>query len=150
MDLVSKTHHKACNILTRSLAECVPKVTGSRVSFQILARAHTAQNKIIPTIGMRFQIIRHTTQESIDPELCTQHSNDRATLQVRDVIKDLVDIQRILDRNFNRMRCTKRVQLESCLDGFSLNSAASVFNNAKIYSTSGHATYDKLAPHVPF
>lgn len=69
---------------------------------------------------MRFEIIRNSTQESLSAEVDTQHANDRAPLQVADMVENLVDFERIPNGNFDRVGSAERVEVKCLLHTFSL------------------------------
>lgn len=69
---------------------------------------------------MRLEVISHTTKEGLSAKVDTEHADDRAALQITDVIKDLVYLESISDGHLNGVRSTERVEVESLLDTFSL------------------------------
>lgn len=69
---------------------------------------------------MGLEVISHSAKEGLSAKVNAEHTNDRATLQVTDVIKDLVHLKSIADGHLNRVRGTERVEVESLLDTLSL------------------------------
>lgn len=59
------------------------------------------------TVSMRLEVCSHSTKEGFAAEMVTQHPDDRTSLEVANVIKDLVHFQGVLDGNFDRMRGTQ-------------------------------------------
>jgi hypothetical protein len=66
------------------------------------------------------EVVSHSTKEGLTAKVDAEHADDRATLQVTDVIKDLVHLKSIADGHLNRVRSTERVEMESLLDTLSL------------------------------
>jgi len=73
---------------------------------------------------MRFEVVCHTLQEDLLAKVRAQHADDRATLQVADVVEDLIDFEAVIDRDFYRVRESQRIKLEGCLNRFSLGTLA--------------------------
>lgn len=71
---------------------------------------------------MGFQVIRNTANESLLAKMATEHSNHGAPLHITDIIKDLIYLKSIPDRDFNGMRSPQRVESESFLETLSLSS----------------------------
>jgi hypothetical protein len=69
---------------------------------------------------VRLEVISHTAKESLSAKVDTEHADDRAALQITDVIKDLVHLESISDGNLDGVRSTERVEVESLLDTLSL------------------------------
>ena len=69
---------------------------------------------------MLLQVVGYAEEECLVAKVRAQHANDGATLEVGDVIKDLVDLEGIADGNFNRMRVADRVEGEGLLERFRL------------------------------
>ena len=69
---------------------------------------------------MRFEIVRNSTQESLPAEMNTKHANDRASLQVADMVENLVDFEGVPNGNFDRVGSAERVEMKCLLHTFSL------------------------------
>ena len=107
--------------------------------------------KIQLTISMSLEVIRYAYQESLNPKMSTEHPDDRAALQVANSIEYLIDFKSILDGHLDWVRAAQRIQLKSCLYGFSLYLCHHIVSSTcSRNNTSGHASYNKLAPDVPF
>ena len=70
---------------------------------------------------MSFQVLGNSLEKNLHAEMSAEHTNDRATLQITDVIEDLLDIQRVFNRDLDRMRSSKGIKLEGCLNGLGLD-----------------------------
>lgn len=69
---------------------------------------------------MSFQVASHSFKESFPAEMTAKHSDDGASLQIADVVENLVDFKRILDGHFDGVRRTQGIELEGWLKPFSL------------------------------
>ena len=69
---------------------------------------------------MSLQVISYTLQEDLFAEMSAQHADDRAALQVTDVIEDLVNLKAVVDRYFDWVGGTQCIECESLLHGISL------------------------------
>lgn len=69
---------------------------------------------------MRLEVVSHSTKEGLTAKVDTEHADDRASLEVTDVIKDLVHFESISDGHLNGVRSTERVEMESLLNTLSL------------------------------
>lgn len=72
------------------------------------------------TICVGLEVVSDTAKEGLAAKVDAEHADDRATLQVTDVIKDLVYLESIADGHLNGVRSTERVEMESLLDTLSL------------------------------
>ena len=69
---------------------------------------------------MRLEIGGHTPEESFLAKVNAQHSNDRASFQIADVIEDLINLKSVPNGYLDGVGCSKRVEMESWLHAFSL------------------------------
>lgn len=60
--------------------------------------------------------------------MATEHSNNRTALPVTDVVKDLIYLKSISDRDLNGVRSPERVESEGFLETLGLNSRQNQFN----------------------
>jgi hypothetical protein len=127
-DLADPEVHEAVDVLTRGFAQCRPQVVGGGVG-----------------VLVSLEVVGNTLEEDLLAKVSAQHADDRATLEVTDVVEDLVDLETIVDRNLNGVRCAQSVEREGLLNGISLEHVS----NCKERSTSGSCTYNKLSPNVP-
>lgn len=72
------------------------------------------------TICVCLKVISYSAKERLLTEVTAQHSNHRASLEVADMIENLINLKGISYRNFNRVRRSQRIELECLLDTFSL------------------------------
>jgi hypothetical protein len=69
---------------------------------------------------MRFEVVGDTLKEDLLAEVRAQHANDGASLEVTDVVEDLVDLKTIVDGDFDGVRRAQSVKCKGLLDGISL------------------------------
>lgn len=69
---------------------------------------------------MLLQVACNSLEERFVAQVITKHSNDGAAFEITDMVEDLIDLESIPNRDFNRMRGAKRIELKSCFNGFSL------------------------------
>lgn len=69
---------------------------------------------------MRLEVVSHSAKEGLSAKVDTKHADNGASLQVTDVIKDLIYLQGVSDGHLNGVRSTERVEMESLLDTLSL------------------------------
>lgn len=85
--------HERVDVLTGGLAQSRPQVI--RGSIAILEG---------------IQVLRNTKKEGLSTKVGTQHANDGASLQVADVVKNLIDLEGIPDGHFNGVGVAKGVE----------------------------------------
>jgi hypothetical protein len=81
--------HEAVHVLTRSFAKRGPQVVGSSVRVLVC-----------------LQVVGNTLQEDLLAEVGAQHANNGASLEIANVVKDLVDLETIVHGNLDGMRCS--------------------------------------------
>lgn len=69
---------------------------------------------------MRLKVVRNSTQESLSTEVDAQHANDGASLQIADMVENLVDFEGVPNGNLDRVRGAERIEVECLLHTFSL------------------------------
>lgn len=79
-------------------------------------------------IGVSLEVVGDTLEESLNTEMAGKHADSRASLEVADVIKDLVHIKSVTDRHVDGVTGADTVKAESTL----------------------HALIDELRPNLPF
>lgn len=70
---------------------------------------------------MSLEVVGNTLQEDLLAKMSAQHADDGASLQVTNVVEDLVDLETIVYWYLDGMRSTERVKGKGLLDGISLN-----------------------------
>ena len=119
------------HILAGSLAQSRPQVIGGGVSWKRkkkVGQLKAISAKIKPeilTICVGLEVVSHTAKEGLSAKVDAEHADDRATLQITDVIENLVHLESIADGHLNRVRSTERVEMESLLDTLSLGQCQS-------------------------
>ena len=56
---------------------------------------------------MSFQVIGNSLKEGFSAKVAAKHSDNGASLQITDVVEDLVDVERISNGHLDRVRCTQ-------------------------------------------
>lgn len=69
---------------------------------------------------MLLQVVGHTTEKGLPTKMIAQHTNYRASLQIADMVKNLVYFESVPYGNFNRVRCAQGIELKRLLYPFSL------------------------------
>jgi hypothetical protein len=77
---------------------------------------------------MGFQVTCNTTNESLLAKMATEHSNNGTTLPITDIIKDLIYLKSIPDRDLNGVRSPQRVETEGFLVTLGLNNGQDQLN----------------------
>lgn len=72
------------------------------------------------TVCVGLEVIGNTTKESLLTEMNTQHADDRASLQVTNVIENLIDFEGVPNGHLDGVRSSQRVEVECLLNTFSL------------------------------
>lgn len=69
---------------------------------------------------MGLEIVRNSPQESFSAKVSAEHANDRASLEVANMVEDLINLESVLDGDFNRVGSAQRVEVKCLLYTFSL------------------------------
>ena len=55
---------------------------------------------------MGLEVVANATEKRFLTKMAAQHANNGASLEIADVVEDLIHFQRVSHRNLNWMRCT--------------------------------------------
>ena len=102
--------HELVDVLARSLAKGIPQSDSLGV-----------------TVGVGLEVLGNSLEESLLAQVVGQHADRRASLEVANVVEDLVDVQGVTDGDVNGVTGTDTVEREGSL----------------------HTLVDKLRPHLP-
>jgi hypothetical protein len=69
-------HHKLADINLRLLAQGSPEIVGSGVS-----------------VGVLLEVVGNSVEEGLNTKVVTEHADGSGSLQVTDVVEDLVNLQ---------------------------------------------------------
>ena len=69
---------------------------------------------------MSLEVVGNTLQKDLLAQMSAQHTDNRGSLQVGDVVEDLVNLKTVVYRYFDGMRCSEGVKSEGLLHGISL------------------------------
>lgn len=69
---------------------------------------------------MGLEVLGNTLEENLLAKVAAQHTNDGASLQITDVVEDLVNFKGVSYRNFDGMGCTEGVEFHGLLNTLSL------------------------------
>jgi hypothetical protein len=75
---------------------------------------------VILTVCVGFEVVRNSPQESLSTKVDAKHANDRTSLQVANMVEDLIDLESVLDGNFDGVGSAQRVEMKCLLHTFSL------------------------------
>ena len=103
-NLADPVVHETVDVLTRSLAQSRPQVIGSGIRVLVC-----------------LEVVGNTLQEDLLAKVSAQHADDGGALQVTDVVKDLINLEAVIDGHLDGMRKAKAVKCEGCLDRFGLD-----------------------------
>lgn len=91
------------------------------------------RNQEYLTVCMRFKVIGHTTKEDILSKMAAQHADNRASLKIADMVKNLVDLKSISHGYFDGVGSAQRVELEGLLNTLSLCKCQHIFESLGKY-----------------
>lgn len=69
---------------------------------------------------MRLEVVSNSPEEGLSTKVNTQHSDDRASFQVADMVEYLVHLEGISNGHFNGVGRSQRVEMKSLLHTLSL------------------------------
>ena len=102
--------HELVDVLAGSLAEGIPQSDGLGV-----------------TVSIGLEVLGNSFEESLLAQVVGQHADSRASLEIANVVEDLVDVKSVPDGDVNGVTGTDAVESEGSL----------------------HTLVDKLRPHLP-
>lgn len=103
--------HDFVNVLAGGLGQRIPKGLGLGIA-----------------IGVSLEVVGDTLEERLNTEMAGKHADSRASLEVADVVKDLVHVESVTDGHVDGVTGTDTVKAEGTL----------------------HALVDELRPNLPF
>lgn len=78
---------------------------------------------------MCLEVVGYTLEEDLLAQVCAQHANDGTSLEITDVVENLVNLESIEDRDLNGMRRAEGIECKGLLNRISLHKCQSAIEN---------------------